>query len=42
MTSYMTDFVVIPNIIWLKAFSCNKQVAKDNAYMMFNVALFIL
>jgi hypothetical protein len=39
MTSYMTNFVVIPNIIQLKTFICNKQVAKDNDYMMFNVTI---
>jgi hypothetical protein len=29
MTLYIIDFVVIPDIIWLKAFSCNKWVAKN-------------
>jgi cbb3-type cytochrome oxidase subunit 3 len=29
MILYMIDFVVILNIIWLKAFSCNGWVAKD-------------
>jgi hypothetical protein len=29
MTPYIIDFVVILDIIWLKAHSCNRQVAKD-------------
>jgi hypothetical protein len=29
MILYMTDFVVILDIIWLKALSCNGWVAKD-------------
>jgi hypothetical protein len=29
MTLYMTDFVVISDIIWLKALSCNGWVAKE-------------
>lgn len=29
ITSYMNNFVVISNIIWLKAHTCDGQVAKD-------------
>jgi hypothetical protein len=29
MTPYMTNFIVISNIIQLKAFSCNEQITKD-------------
>jgi hypothetical protein len=29
MTPYMIDFVIIFDIIWLKAFSCNKWIAKE-------------
>jgi hypothetical protein len=26
----MIDFIIIPNIIWLKALSCNKQSTNNN------------
>jgi hypothetical protein len=29
MTPYMIDFVVILEIIWLKALSCNGWITKD-------------
>jgi hypothetical protein len=29
MTSYMIDFVVIVDSIWLKALNCNGWIAKD-------------
>jgi hypothetical protein len=29
MTPYMTSFVVISDIVWLKALRCNRRVAKD-------------
>jgi hypothetical protein len=29
MTQYMINFVVILDIIWLKAMSCNKWMTKD-------------
>jgi hypothetical protein len=29
MTPYMTDFVVIPDIYDLEAFSCNRRIVKD-------------
>jgi hypothetical protein len=29
MTLYLTNFVIILDIIWLKAFSCNEWVSND-------------
>jgi len=33
MTPYMTNFVIIPDMIWLKALSYNEQIGKDKQFL---------